>query len=745
MCVRYLLIPEIALVGPNVRFHLASFSYIQVYQRTDLGSSSQRMKPSTTFTARFQLVEAPCDVRDYIAPTVLVMLLSPLGLSLFTYRLCLTALGIYWGGPALVRLRWPTFMKASILDDVQIDLGMTPSVFASLTAILLQYHNPSIGLAIDVHSDVHSRPLARFLRTLLYVEMALNGSSEEKEQTASWLRWTHRHIHGSISDAKRKELAIPEEAYVMQTLIWAAISFEDRFGKRLSARARDAIVLEYACVGMRLGVPRSLLATTYDDFLVSFNRNLELLDGSSEFSTAGIRKLEVSVLSAQTCGITALFIRAALMVGHSLLPERVKPKYRLDILKSRTAQIVQRALCTVVWLVYYSFPMVIPPRGTICLLLVLEPQLRPIFRSSLQMIHCMDILQDKPVIPKSEGQEVSELPVYISWVGSSQKRPYLLQTILVQTLEAQLRSDSWLNTIRVWFVYPFNIAKTLAQFAIHGVGYTVQMWRSQLKESSLFHSGREPKMPQHSESPLNSERGLTVVGVGVIMDGNRRYARQLGQHTVVGHAKGAATAFKVLEWWIKHLPNTVGYKSPLKPKHLTYWAFSSENFDRSEEERDGLFAIMATEFKSIAFTKLVHLFQVRVRFIGGDRYRFPVELVAAMDIVEEMTSTYNGLFLQIAMGYGGRQEVVSAVQSLMGQGKEITEQNIVIETYCAQRDVPPVNLIVRTSERRTSGFFLWDTQSAELHFIDKLWPQFTELDWLQSLESFSARQIRGGR
>ncbi|KAJ7182327.1 Decaprenyl diphosphate synthase-like protein [Mycena crocata] len=233
--------------------------------------------------------------------------------------------------------------------------------------------------------------------------------------------------------------------------------------------------------------------------------------------------------------------------------------------------------------------------------------------------------------------------------------------------------------------------------------------------------------------------------VGVIMDGNRRYARRLREHVLVGHAKGAATASKVLEWWIKYLPNTVSHAAPIQPKYLTCWAFSSENFERAEEERDGLFAMMSAEFKSLAFTSLVHLFRVRVRFIGGDQNRLPVDLLNTMSMVEEITASYDGLFLQIAVGYGGRQEVVSAVQNLVAQGKEITENDIGLETYCCQRDIPPVSLIIRTSEKRTSGFFLWDTQAAELHFIDKLWPQLTEMDWLQALASFSRREIRGGR
>ncbi|KAJ6589645.1 Decaprenyl diphosphate synthase-like protein [Mycena capillaripes] len=233
--------------------------------------------------------------------------------------------------------------------------------------------------------------------------------------------------------------------------------------------------------------------------------------------------------------------------------------------------------------------------------------------------------------------------------------------------------------------------------------------------------------------------------VGLVMDGNRRYARQLGQPVLAGHARGAATASKVLEWWIRHIPRTINHASFGLPKYITFWAFSSENFSRGVGEQDGLFTLMAAEFKSLAFTSIVHLFRIRISFIGTHRDQFPPELRQAMALVEEMTFTYDALFLQIAVGYGGREEVVSAVRRLVDEGTEITETNISRETYCNQKGIPPVSLIIRTSERRTSGFFLWDTQTAELHFIDKLWPQLSELDWLHALSSFLTREIRGGK
>ena len=187
------------------------------------------------------------------------------------------------------------------------------------------------------------------------------------------------------------------------------------------------------------------------------------------------------------------------------------------------------------------------------------------------------------------------------------------------------------------------------------------------------------------------------------MDGNRRYARQLNQPVLEGHAKGAATTSSILEWWLKSLPNS--FPTQKYPKYLTVWAFSSENFSRSTEEKEGLFIMMAAEFKSLAFTSLVHLFRIRARIIG-ETAKLPRELKETVVMLEETTSEYENLFVQIAVGYGGRIEIVESVKRIVRKGRDVTEENIGRETYCARVGVPSVNLIVRTSERRTSGCVL---------------------------------------
>lgn len=233
------------------------------------------------------------------------------------------------------------------------------------------------------------------------------------------------------------------------------------------------------------------------------------------------------------------------------------------------------------------------------------------------------------------------------------------------------------------------------------------------------------------------------------MDGNRRYARNLGQPIGVGHRKGAETAFKILEWWIRFMPNTSpsvngGVARTAGPQYLTVWAFSYENFKRTPEELAGLFAIMTAGFKSLALSSFIHLFQIRVRIIGN-RTGLPFEVLEAIDLLEGSTAMYSRLYLQIATGYGGREEIVDSVQRVLASGEQLTEVSISAETFCGRVGIPPCEFIVRTSESRTSGFFLWDTQFAELHFIQKLWPELIELDWLDIVKTFAGRDIRRGK
>jgi len=125
------------------------------------------------------------------------------------------------------------------------------------------------------------------------------------------------------------------------------------------------------------------------------------------------------------------------------------------------------------------------------------------------------------------------------------------------------------------------------------------------------------------------------------MDGNRRYAQGMGQPAIVGHQRGAQTARNIIEWWLRFMPNTFANAHPGPgPRYSTVWAFSTENLERSKEEVDGLFRLMAIHFKSLAFSGSVHLFQIRIRVVGCQK-GLPQGLLDAIKLLEETTSKYS--------------------------------------------------------------------------------------------------------
>jgi len=235
------------------------------------------------------------------------------------------------------------------------------------------------------------------------------------------------------------------------------------------------------------------------------------------------------------------------------------------------------------------------------------------------------------------------------------------------------------------------------------------------------------------------------------MDGNRRYARGNGFKSVlVGHARGAAIAASVLTWWANLAAFCDSQNSTPGPRVLTLWALSSDNLKRPKDELDGLLLLLARELRMLALSALVHQLKIRVCVIGSASAtrQFPEALQDAIAMVEHETARYssvNGLILQIAVGYGGQEEIVDGVRRLAARGEEVTVASLSRQTYSALNGVAPVNLIVRTSERRTSGFLLWETQGAEICFIDKLWPELTEMDWLSAVRMYGRTEQRFGR
>ena len=231
--------------------------------------------------------------------------------------------------------------------------------------------------------------------------------------------------------------------------------------------------------------------------------------------------------------------------------------------------------------------------------------------------------------------------------------------------------------------------------------------------------------------------------IGLILDGNRRYARAQGLMNVVeGHRRGADKLEEVLTWC-----------EELNIRMVSIWILSTENLHRPPEELVGLLGLIEQRMRETARDPKIHRKRMRIRAIGKLEM-LPPSLQAAIREAEEATREYDNLFLNVAVGYGGRQEIADAVQRLLrerlAQGaspeeaiREITPDNV--GKYLYTYDLPDPDLIIRTSgELRLSGFLLWQSAYSEFYFCDAYWPSFRRIDLLRAIRSYQQRERRYG-
>jgi len=222
--------------------------------------------------------------------------------------------------------------------------------------------------------------------------------------------------------------------------------------------------------------------------------------------------------------------------------------------------------------------------------------------------------------------------------------------------------------------------------------------------------------------------------IAIIMDGNRRYARKRGLPPQMGHFFGSRKAEKVLEWCYE-----------LGIKTLTVFAFSTENFRRSEEEKRNIFQLIRKELFRIAEDKRIHKNRVKVRIIGK-RELLPKEVLDAASLVEEKTKNYDNFRLNIAIAYGARQEIAEAVRKVLEKvlngevkAEEINLRMIEENLY----ENMPVDIIIRTGkEMRLSNFLIWQSASKYAYFCDVYWPEFRRIDLLRAIRSWQKRVER---
>lgn len=231
--------------------------------------------------------------------------------------------------------------------------------------------------------------------------------------------------------------------------------------------------------------------------------------------------------------------------------------------------------------------------------------------------------------------------------------------------------------------------------------------------------------------------------IGVILDGNRRWAARKGLNSWLGHRVGADKVKELLKWCYE-----------LGIKAVTLYTFSTENFKRPEKERSEIMKILREKVMEAINDKEIHKRKIRIKFIGDlnllseDR-----DLIAKMRELEELTKDYRNMIVNIAVAYGGKHEILMAAKKIAEKvyKGEILPEQITYELfqnhlYTSHLDHQDVDMILRTGgEMRLSNFLLWQSAYSELIFLDIYWPDFRKIDLMRAIRIFQKRQRRFGK
>lgn len=218
--------------------------------------------------------------------------------------------------------------------------------------------------------------------------------------------------------------------------------------------------------------------------------------------------------------------------------------------------------------------------------------------------------------------------------------------------------------------------------------------------------------------------------VGFIMDGNRRWAKEQNLPTLDGHKAGEGVFYNSAQW-VKELGI----------QHAVYYAFSTENWQRTHEEVSYLMQLF--EFFLEIMLGEIDGVQVRVRVIGT-REDFSPKLQSLIERLEAASARYSETTIWVALSYGGRAEIVSACNKVIATGVPVDEKSFT--QYLQTADMPDPDLIIRTSgEQRLSNFLPWQSVYSELFFTDTYWPAFTKEEFTRIVGQYGDRQRRRGK
>ena len=234
--------------------------------------------------------------------------------------------------------------------------------------------------------------------------------------------------------------------------------------------------------------------------------------------------------------------------------------------------------------------------------------------------------------------------------------------------------------------------------------------------------------------------GVKPEHIAIILDGNRRWATDKALNPWSGHEKGAEKVEQLIDWCLK-----------LNVKSITLYAFSMENFNRSDGEVAEIMRIASENLRKILTDERIRKSKVRVKVIGRTNL-LPADLQEVIRSVENTTQDYGEHFLNFAFAYGGRAEIVDAARKIAEEvdaGKlspeKVDEAMFEQHLYTAHLPKQDPDLIIRTSgEERLSGFLLWQSAYSELCFLDVYWPDFRLIDLLRAVRTFQNRKRRFG-
>ncbi|HWY78725.1 MAG TPA: polyprenyl diphosphate synthase [Candidatus Sulfotelmatobacter sp.] len=222
--------------------------------------------------------------------------------------------------------------------------------------------------------------------------------------------------------------------------------------------------------------------------------------------------------------------------------------------------------------------------------------------------------------------------------------------------------------------------------------------------------------------------------VALIMDGNRRWAKEKKLPTVFGHQKGYKQIEKIVESAQEHEIN-----------YVTFWAFSTENWKRNEEEVSHLMNLFRKALKSNLFKKLMRN-NCKICILGNLN-AFPKDIQSDVAEVVEESKNNRGIQINIALNYGGREEIVHAVQQIISDNvDQAAITNDLISQYLYTKDQPDPDLIIRTGgAQRLSGYLPWQSTYSELYFTDTYWPDFDGKAFDKAIKEFEKRERRFGK